>query len=78
MGIEQESSSVAEKEALPGATSGQDGEPDKQPGAHGECWRGLSDVWPPAAAATLTPPFSAYFRSKTWSSFRSKRKSSMG
>lgn len=78
MGFEQESSSAAEKEALPGATSGQDGEPDKQLRAHGECMWGLSDAWPPAATAALTTPFSAYFRSKTWSSLRSKRKSLMG
>lgn len=32
----QESSPPAEEEALPGAAPGQDGEPDQQPGAHGE------------------------------------------
>lgn len=35
-GFEQESTPAAEEEALPGATSGQDGEPDRKPGAHGE------------------------------------------
>lgn len=39
VGFKQKSSAVAEEEALPGSASGQDGEPDRQPGAHGEEWR---------------------------------------
>lgn len=34
--FKQKSSAVAEEEALPGPAPGQDGEPDRQPGAHGE------------------------------------------
>lgn len=77
--FQQESTPVAEKEALPGSTSRQDGEPDRKPGAHGEWSEDLTDTSCGGATVRLTVPlFSTYFRSKTWSSLRLKRKSSMG
>lgn len=77
--FQQESTPVAEKEALPGSTSRQDREPDRKPGAHGEWWEGLTDTSRSSAAVRLTVPlFSPYFRFKTWSSLRLKRKSSTG
>lgn len=41
--FKQESAPLAEKETLPGSTSGQDGEPDRQPGAHGEGSQGPTE-----------------------------------
>lgn len=79
-GFEQESTPAAEEEALPGATSGQNGEPDRQPGAHGERSEDVTDARCEAAAqkAKLTVLLSAYFRFKIWSSPRLRGKSSMG
>lgn len=49
-GFKQESTPLAEKEALPGSTSRQDGEPDRQPGAHGERAEDSTDTRREAAA----------------------------
>jgi len=46
-GFSQQSAPPAEEEALPGSTAGQDGEPDREPGAHGEHRRRPPEISPP-------------------------------
>lgn len=53
VGFKQESAPPAEEEALPGSTSRQDGQPDREPGAHGERPQGLTDARRAAAALKL-------------------------